>query len=184
MSVLRCDFFLHNSYHTIFFLISQALYPRPRGASEPCLCACQLRLGSPAPRSEQAPSGRGRRSLATPSSVADEDTEAALVTNITCVTHHVTVRLCLSGNHSGSFYARLFFFFFFCLEFLFLLATCRSPFPPLKHVQVRFLRKALLAYPTDGYYFISSSTEVDLSCGNLNLFVCFLENSSLSLCYL
>lgn len=112
MSVLRCDFFLHNSYHTIFFLISQALYPRPRGASEPCLCACQLRLGSPAPRSEQAPSGRGRRSLATPSSVADEDTEAALVTNITCVTHHVTVRLCLSGNHSGSFYARLFFFFF------------------------------------------------------------------------
>lgn len=72
------------------------------------------------------------------------------MTNITCATHQVTVRLC-SRAATGAALTHVFFFFFLCLEFVFLLAICQSPFPPLKHVQVHFLRKALLAHPTDGY---------------------------------
>lgn len=103
------------------------------------------------------------------------------MTDIPCAMHQVTVWLCLSSNHRVNFYARLFFFFFFGLEFLFLLASCQSPFPPLKHIGVPFLRKALGAHPIAGCYFVSSSTEVDF-LGKLGSG--FLENSSLYLCYL
>lgn len=72
----------------------------------------------------------------------------------------------------------------FSLPGISLLSTCQSPFPPLKQVQIPFLREAFLANPTDGYYFISSSTQVYLSLWKFELtYMCLGKLFSLSILF-